>query len=35
MTATMLRRQDHVPELLGSAGRARPGIEVGIVGRRR
>jgi long-chain acyl-CoA synthetase len=32
MTATVLRRQDHVPELLGSAGRARPGIEVRIVG---
>ena len=31
MTATVLRRQDHVPELLGSAGRARPGIEVRIV----
>ncbi len=32
MTATVLRRHDHVPELLGSAGRARPGIEVRIVG---
>jgi long-chain acyl-CoA synthetase len=32
MTATVLRREDHVPELLGSAGRARPGIEVRIVG---
>lgn len=31
MTATVLRREDHVPELLGSAGRARPGIEVRIV----
>jgi acyl-CoA synthetase (AMP-forming)/AMP-acid ligase II len=32
MTATMLRRQDHVPGLLGSAGRSRPGIEVSSVG---
>lgn len=32
MTATVLRRQDHVPELLGSAGRPRPGIQVRIVG---
>jgi long-chain acyl-CoA synthetase len=32
MTITVLRRQDHVPELLGSAGRARPGIEVRVVG---
>ena len=32
MTATVLRRQDHVPELLGSAGRPRPGIEVRIAG---
>ena len=32
MTATVLRRQDHVPELLGSIGRARVGIEVRIVG---
>ncbi len=32
MTVTVLRRQDHVPSLLGSAGRARPGIEVRIVG---
>jgi long-chain acyl-CoA synthetase len=32
MTATVLRREDHVPELLGSAGRARPGIEIRIVG---
>ena len=31
MTATVLRREDHVPELLGSAGRARVGIEVRIV----
>lgn len=31
MTATVLRREDHIPELLGSAGRARPGIEVRIV----
>jgi acyl-CoA synthetase (AMP-forming)/AMP-acid ligase II len=31
MMITMLRRQDHVPELLGSAGRARAGIEVRIV----
>ena len=31
MTATVLRRQDHVPELLGSAGRARPGIELRVV----
>ena len=32
MMISVLRRQDHVPELLGSAGRARPGIEVDIVG---
>ena len=32
MTITMLRREDHVPELLGSAGRARPGIEVRVAG---
>ncbi len=32
MTVTVLRRHDHVPALLGSAGRARPGIEVRIVG---
>lgn len=32
MTATVLRRRDHVAGLLGSAGRARPGIEVAIVG---
>jgi long-chain acyl-CoA synthetase len=32
MTITVLRREDHVPQLLGSAGRARPGIEVRIVG---
>jgi long-chain acyl-CoA synthetase len=31
MTATMLRRHDHVPGLLGSAGRARPGIDVRVV----
>jgi acyl-CoA synthetase (AMP-forming)/AMP-acid ligase II len=31
MTATVLRREDHVAELLGTAGRARPGIEVRIV----
>lgn len=31
MTATVLRRQDHVPELLGSAGRARPGVEVAVM----
>ena len=31
MTATVLRRQDHVPELLGSAGRVRSGIEIRIV----
>lgn len=31
MMITFLRRQDHTPELLGSAGRARPGIEVRIV----
>jgi acyl-CoA synthetase (AMP-forming)/AMP-acid ligase II len=30
MTATMLRREDHRPELFGSAGRARPGVEVAI-----
>ncbi len=32
MTITVLRREDHVPELLGSAGRARPGIEVRVAG---
>jgi len=32
MTATVLRRQDHGPETLGSAGRARPGVEVVIAG---
>jgi acyl-CoA synthetase (AMP-forming)/AMP-acid ligase II len=32
MTITVLRRQDHVPSMLGSAGRARPGIEVRVVG---
>ena len=31
MMITFLRRQDHTPELLGSAGRVRPGIEVRIV----
>jgi acyl-CoA synthetase (AMP-forming)/AMP-acid ligase II len=31
MTATILRRQDHLPQLLGSAGRARVGIEIRIV----
>jgi acyl-CoA synthetase (AMP-forming)/AMP-acid ligase II len=31
MMITVLRRQDHVPELLGSAGRGRAGIEVRIV----
>jgi acyl-CoA synthetase (AMP-forming)/AMP-acid ligase II len=31
MTATVLRREDHLPELLSSAGRARCGIEVRIV----
>ena len=30
MTATVLRRGDHRPELFGSAGRARPGVEVAI-----
>jgi len=30
MTATVLRREDHSPELFGSAGRARPGVEVAI-----
>ena len=35
MTATVLRREDHRPELFGSAGRARPGVEVAIQGRRR
>jgi acyl-CoA synthetase (AMP-forming)/AMP-acid ligase II len=30
MTATVLRREDHRPELFGSAGRARPGVEVAI-----
>jgi len=32
MTATVLRREDHRPELFGSAGRARPGVEVAIEG---
>jgi acyl-CoA synthetase (AMP-forming)/AMP-acid ligase II len=31
MTATVLRRHEHLPEFLGSAGRARPGIEMRIV----
>ncbi len=31
MTTTVLRREDHVPELLGSAGRGRPGIEVAVM----
>jgi len=31
MTATVMRRQDHTPDMLGSAGRPRPGIEVRIV----
>ena len=31
MTITVLRRQDHRADLLGTAGRARLGIEVGIV----
>jgi long-chain acyl-CoA synthetase len=30
MTATVLRREEHRPELLGSAGRVRPGVEVAI-----
>jgi len=30
MTATVLRREDHRPELFGSAGRSRPGVEVAI-----
>jgi acyl-CoA synthetase (AMP-forming)/AMP-acid ligase II len=30
MTATVLRREDHRPEMFGSAGRARPGVEVAI-----
>jgi acyl-CoA synthetase (AMP-forming)/AMP-acid ligase II len=30
MTATVLRREDHRPELFGSAGRARPGVEVAV-----
>jgi long-chain acyl-CoA synthetase len=30
MTATVLRREDHRAELYGSAGRARPGVEVAI-----
>ena len=32
MTATMLRRDEHVPALLDSAGRPRAGIEVRVVG---
>jgi long-chain acyl-CoA synthetase len=31
MTVTVLRRQDHVPALFGSAGRARPGVEVEVI----
>jgi long-chain acyl-CoA synthetase len=31
MTATVLRRDQHRPELLSSVGRARPGIEIRIV----
>jgi acyl-CoA synthetase (AMP-forming)/AMP-acid ligase II len=31
MTATVLRRDQHVPDLLASVGRARPGIEIRIV----
>ena len=31
MTATVLRRQDHHPDLFGSAGRARPGVDVRIM----
>jgi long-chain acyl-CoA synthetase len=31
MTITVLRRQDHRPELFGSAGRARPGVELAIM----
>ena len=31
MTATVLRRQDHRPDTLGSAGRARPGVDVRIM----
>ena len=31
MTATVLRRQDHRPGMLGSAGRARPGVELAIM----
>jgi long-chain acyl-CoA synthetase len=30
MTATVLRRQDHRPELLGSAGRPRLGVDVAV-----
>ena len=32
MTATVLRREDHRPDLFGSAGRARPGVDVAIHG---
>jgi len=32
MMITFLRRQDHIPSLLSSAGRARPGIDVKIFG---
>jgi long-chain acyl-CoA synthetase len=31
MTATVLRRQDHRPEVFGSAGRTRPGVDVRIM----
>lgn len=31
MTATVLRRQDHRPDLFGAAGRARPGIDVAVM----
>ena len=31
MTATVLRREEHQPELLSTAGRVRPGIELRIV----
>lgn len=31
MTATFLRRHEHRPELLGSAGRVRPGVEVAVM----
>ena len=32
MTTTVLRREDHRPDLFGSAGRARPGVELAIQG---